>query len=162
MCTSLHRRYVSDSALISEVVGKLRRASLWISGFQARDRARKLGSNLEVSPVSSSQRRSYAVVDVIDSVLNSCRRSCKLNTLHWRLAILSPRLLLSFCLVLLPVLCLGQDRPKTSAVPKTCPVTSPRCNPSCRHSPILQNHPTVSFGLGRTAYGPLFQRRERG
>jgi len=42
---------------------------------------------------------------------------------------LSPRLLLSFCPMFLPVLCLGQERQKTSAVPETCPVTKPATQP---------------------------------
>ena len=42
---------------------------------------------------------------------------------------LSPRLLLSFVLVFLPLLCCAQERPKTSAVPETCPVTKPAMQP---------------------------------
>jgi len=38
---------------------------------------------------------------------------------------LSPRLLLRFGLMFLPVLCLGQESQKTSIVPETCPVTKP-------------------------------------
>jgi len=42
---------------------------------------------------------------------------------------LSPRLLLRFGLMFLPVLCLGQERQKTSIVPETCPVTKPATQP---------------------------------
>ncbi len=35
-------------------------------------------------------------------------------------------------------------------------------SPSCHHRPILQNHPAITFGSGRTAYGPIFQRAEPG
>jgi len=42
---------------------------------------------------------------------------------------LSPGLLLSFCLLFPPVLCLGQERQKTSIVPETCPVTKPATQP---------------------------------
>jgi hypothetical protein len=41
----------------------------------------------------------------------------------------SPRLLLSFCLLFLPVLGLGQERQKTAAVPKTCSVTKSATEP---------------------------------
>jgi hypothetical protein len=42
---------------------------------------------------------------------------------------LSPCLLLSSCLLFLPVLCLGQERQQTSTVPETCPVTKPAAQP---------------------------------
>lgn len=49
---------------------------------------------------------------------------------------LSARLLLSFVLTFLPVFCLGQESPKTSAVPETCAVTKP-CNATVRATTAL-------------------------
>lgn len=62
---------------------------------------------------------------------------------------LPPRLLLSFCLMFLPVLCLGQERQKTSAVPETCPATTPATQSFVPPPPYLLPL-TVSFASCKT------------
>jgi hypothetical protein len=75
---------------------------------------------------------------------------------------LSARLLLSFCLLFLTVLCVGQEGGKHQSYLRRARLRSLQPNPSCRHRPILQSHPVVNSGSGRTVYGLLFQRPERG
>src|SRR5215471_18394318 len=60
----------------------------------------------------------------------------------------SPRLLLSFVLVFLPVLCSGQERPKTAAVPETCPVTKPAMQPFVPPAPYHAKPSRGQFWFG--------------
>jgi len=61
---------------------------------------------------------------------------------------LSPRLLLSFCLLFLPVLCLGQQRQKTSVAPETCPVTKPATQPFVPRPPYPPKPSGGQFWFG--------------
>jgi len=61
---------------------------------------------------------------------------------------LSPRLLLSFCLLFLTVLCLGQERQKTSVVPETCPVTKPATQPFVPPPPYPAKPSGAQFWFG--------------
>jgi hypothetical protein len=60
----------------------------------------------------------------------------------------STRLLLSFGLMFLPVSCLGQGKPKTSAVPETCPVTKPSMQPFVPPQPSLSEPFPGQFWFG--------------
>ena len=61
---------------------------------------------------------------------------------------LSPRLLPSFCLVFMSVLCIAQETPKSSAVPETCPVTKPATQPFVPPAPYDAKPGPGSFLFG--------------
>jgi|SRR5215510_4765335 len=60
----------------------------------------------------------------------------------------SPRLLPSFCLMLMSVVCTGQDRSKPPAVPETCLVTKPAMQPFVPPSPYPAKPSRGSFWFG--------------
>ena len=74
--------------------------------------------------------------------------SCRLEKLHPGLPMLSPRLLPSFCLMFMSVLCIAQETPKSSGRSETCPVTKPATQPFVPPAPYDAKPGPGSFWFG--------------